>query len=58
MLQGWVYISDSNLLPYQRWKNELRIEDGCILWGNRVVIPPSGQAKVMDILHEGHPGMA
>ena len=58
MLQGWVDTSDSNLLPYQRWKNELSIEDGCILWGNRVVIPPLDQAKVMDILHERHPGMA
>ena len=58
VLQGWVDTSDPKLLPYQRRKNELSIEDGCILWGNRVVVPPPGQAKVMDTLHEGHPGMA
>ena len=44
--------------PYQRRKHELSIEDGCVLWGNRIIIPPPGRAKVIDTLHEGHPGMA
>ena len=44
--------------PYQRRKCELSIEDGCILWGNRIIVPPPGRAKVIDTLHEGHPGMA
>ena len=58
VLQGWVDTSDPNLLPYQRRKQELSIEDACVLWGNRVVVPPPGRAKVLDMLHEGHPGMA
>ena len=28
-----------------------------MLWGNRVVVPPPGHAKVLDTLHEGHSGM-
>ena len=58
VLEGWVDTSDPNLLPYQRRKQELSIEDACVLWGNRVVVPPPGRAKVLDMLHEGHPGMA
>ena len=57
MLQGWVDTSDHDLQPYQCRKQELSIEDGCVLWGNRIVVPPPGQAKIIDTLHEGHPGM-
>ena len=31
--------------------------DGCILWGNRVVIPKAGREKVIEALHETHPGI-
>ena len=58
VLQGWVSTSDPNLLPYQCRKQKLGIEDGFVLWGNRVVFSPPGRAKVLDTLHEGHPGMA
>ncbi|XP_063285531.1 uncharacterized protein K02A2.6-like, partial [Pelobates fuscus] len=30
---------------------------GCLLWGNKVVIPNAGQARVLHALHEGHPGI-
>ncbi|XP_026533592.1 uncharacterized protein K02A2.6-like [Notechis scutatus] len=30
---------------------------GCILWGDRVVIPDKLQERVLGMLHEGHPGM-
>lgn len=30
--------------------------DGCLLWGNRVVIPPQGRNKLLVELHEMHPG--
>ena len=46
-------IDKTELMPYwgKRW--ELSSHDGCLLWGNRVVIPTPGQA---DVLHEAHPG--
>ena len=43
--------------PYFQRRDELRIEDGCILWGVRVVVPPQLQAQVVEEIHEGHPGM-
>ena len=57
VLQGWLDTSDPLLLPYQRCKYELNTLDGCVLLGNRVVVPPLGRAKVMADLHDGHPGI-
>ena len=37
--------SDPSMQPYQRRKCELSIEDGCILWGNRIIVPPPGRAN-------------
>ena len=36
-------------------KSELSVEDGCILWGSRVVVPPPGRVPIIKILHDGHP---
>ena len=43
-------------LYFQR-RDELSIEDGCILWGARVVVLPQLRAKVVEEIHEGHPGI-
>ena len=39
-------------------KTELSVQDGCVLWGNRVVVPPQGRMYALNLLHEGHPGIA
>ena len=38
-------------------KDELTVLNGCVLWGNRVVIPPQGRESVINELHESHPGI-
>ena len=43
--------------PFQVRKEELSVQDFCVLWGSRVIIPDAGQEKVLDILHDGHPGI-
>ena len=35
---------------------ELSVQDGCVLWGSRVVIPSALRSAVVQMLHEGHPG--
>ncbi|XP_042142738.1 uncharacterized protein K02A2.6-like [Ixodes scapularis] len=30
---------------------------GCIIWGNRLVIPKVAQSTVLDVLHTAHPGI-
>ena len=32
------------------------MQDGCILWGNRVVSPKGGRSDILRELHEAHPG--
>ena len=58
LLQGWQSTNDQALKPFQSRKDELSVQDGCILWGSRVLIPPPGRQKVIDELHAGHPGIS
>ena len=58
-LRGWREGTpkDPELTPYYDRRHELSVVDGCILWGNRVVIPKPGREKVVETLHETHPGI-
>ncbi len=38
-------------------KDELSVEQGCLLWGHRVVIPSSLRDNVLQLLHSTHMGM-
>ena len=48
--------SSEELRPYFNRRTEISVEDGCLLWGARVVVPPKGRLKVLEVLHEAHPG--
>ena len=56
ILQGWQFTNDADFKPYMRRKEELSVHDGCVLWGSRIVVPPQGRTKIIEELHEGHPG--
>ena len=49
-------VTQKALQPYLRHRNELTVQNGCILYGIRVVIPPKFQSKLLQLLHETHPG--
>ena len=57
---GWTAnrnnLEDSDLTPYVRRREELSIQDGCILWGSRVVVPPKLRSRLLEELHMGHSG--
>ena len=53
---GWPKIVDSELFPYKSRSDELTLEQGCVLWGTRVIIPSDLQEMVLKELHETHPG--
>ena len=60
ILTGWpAKEGDGNNLfqPYIRRRYELSVEDGCVLWGNRIVIPNKGRKALVSILHEGDTGI-
>ena len=57
--EGWP--TDGEVLspafrPYRARKAELSVQDGCLLWGARVVVPPQGRANILKLLHDGHGG--
>ena len=56
-LKGWPKNYEQALIPYYRYRNELSIECGCLLWGSRVVIPPKLQGYVLSELYVSHPGI-
>ncbi len=60
ILSGWTVqmdLLDSNFKPYVIRKLELSTQDGVILWGNRVIVPPPGQDAMLQELHACHPGI-
>ena len=57
VLKGWKETNEDALRTFVQKKDELSVQDGCLLWGCRVVIPTVGREKVLDELHEGHPGV-
>ena len=56
--EGWPCHVDEQIQPYWRRRLELSLQDSCILWGSRVVIPPQAQEHLLAELHGGHPGVS
>jgi len=56
ILQGWQHTMKPEMKPYQDRREELSVHDGCLLWGNRVIIPTAGREPALKLFHEGHPG--
>ena len=55
-LNGWTdKPQDERLKPYYTRRDELSVENGCLMWGIRVIIKLRN--KVLDELHEGHLGI-
>ena len=55
---GWPErVADDALTPTLIRRRELSVEQGCLLWRLRVVVPPIWRKRLMDDLHEGHMGM-
>ena len=56
--RGWPNDGDPDLEPYSSRRLELSSYEGCLMWGNRIVVPKPGREAVLRELHEGHPGMS
>ena len=48
-MSGWPSAVDPTLVTLKNKRDERTTQQGCVLWGTRVVVPPSLQKKV---LHE------
>ncbi|CAI7935033.1 XP_034959630.1uncharacterized protein K02A2.6-like, partial [Podarcis lilfordi] len=47
----------SEFQPFATRQHELSAHRGCLLWGDRVVIPQRLRQRVLEALHVGHPGI-
>ena len=55
---GWPPVVQEEMLkPYMERQIELSTEQGCLMWGIRVLVPPTLQDKVLEELHGGHIGV-
>jgi hypothetical protein len=58
VLQGWPSsVAAQDLKPFITRQQELSVEQGCVLRGSRVVVPTTLKGKVLELLHDGHPGV-
>ena len=59
VLQGWPQDveEEEGLKPYFIRRDELSVHAGRLLWGARVIVPLKGREKVLNILHDTHPGI-
>ncbi|KAM7288053.1 uncharacterized protein ISCGN_031742 [Ixodes scapularis] len=54
---AWPAKVEDCLKRYSARRSELTWHQNCLLWGMRVVIPKGLRERVLDELHEGHPGI-
>jgi len=57
-LKGWPAQIPKPLKIYHSKIAELSVEEGCVLWGGRVVIPQALKATMLAELHKEHMGIA
>lgn len=56
--QGWPnYVKDKNLKSFFNKRSELTIEQQCILWGSRVIVPLKLREKYLNCFHQSHNGI-
>ena len=59
ILRGWPdECGDEELKSYWSRRTELSTQQGCLLWGSRVVVPSSLRASMLKELHDTHPGVS
>ena len=52
VISGWPRVVDPSFVPFKTKRGELTAQQGCILWGTRVVVRSSLQEKVLNELNE------
>ncbi|XP_054259325.1 uncharacterized protein K02A2.6-like [Macrosteles quadrilineatus] len=55
---GWRSADEPELIAYFRRKDELSVDNNCVVWGARVVVPEKLRSAVIRLLHDQHPGIS
>ena len=55
-LRGWPNTGgDSSFAQYYTRSSTITVYRGCLLWGNRVIIPEKLRKRIVEALHVAHP---
>lgn len=54
---GWPQIIENDIKHYYLKRNSLACENGCLFYGERIVIPFEFRKKMLGLLHEAHVGV-
>jgi len=52
------FCTTPELKPFFHCMDELSVEQGCLMWGLRTVIPPTLNEQILSELHKAQPGVA
>ena len=58
VLEGWpsrLTKYQEDIRPYFERRTELSTEQGCVLWGSRIIVPEKLREEVLELLHLAHP---
>lgn len=56
--KGWPRkIVEDYLKPFYRIRNDIAIEQGCLMWNNRLIIPEILRKDILNDLHSSHMGV-
>lgn len=56
-LHGWPGIIPSEVQPFAKKQSEFTIEQNCLLWGTRVIVPKVLREEILSIIHSIHQGI-
>lgn len=56
-LNGWPKKVSSELTPYWSRKDSLSVENNCVFWGHRLIIPNVLRGAVLGEIHKTHMGI-
>ena len=57
-LEKTEYANQNQFKSYWQRRHELSVHDGCVMWSHRVIIPSKARPRMLEVLHEGHPGIS
>jgi RNase H-like domain found in reverse transcriptase/Reverse transcriptase (RNA-dependent DNA polymerase)/Integrase core domain/Integrase zinc binding domain len=56
--KGWPnFVKGNQITAYWSRRHELSMQNSCLIWNRRVIVPESMQAYVLQLLHEEHIGI-
>ncbi|XP_055911879.1 uncharacterized protein K02A2.6-like [Eupeodes corollae] len=56
-LRGWPTTTEPDYKVFFDRRNEISSIRGCLVWGQRVIVPETHRSKLLTALHANHPGI-